>query len=108
MAVSGGVHQVQRVVDHVAVAVVVLAVQGILDNRVGAQHPAQGGVVDPPVHVDQADGVEMFVAGEATIQGRGGDWSTLPGDGVAALAEGVVAEPFYVQATAGEISNRGD
>ena len=36
-----------------------------LDEGVGLQEAAEFGVVESPVHVDEAGGVQHFVAGEA-------------------------------------------
>ena len=44
---------------------------GELDERVGAQEAAEGGVVQAAVHVDGAGGVERLVAGEAAVGGAG-------------------------------------
>ena len=55
----------QRVVVHVRVDVVRLQVREVLDGDVGGQEPPDLGVVDAPVHVDQADRVELLVEGVA-------------------------------------------
>ena len=60
-----GVGVGERVVVGVGVAVEALGTVGRLDKGVGGEEASEGGVVDPAVHVDQPDAVEMLVAGEA-------------------------------------------
>ena len=61
-----GIRVLQGVVHHVHVAVVVLAFVWGLDVGVGADKPPHFWVVQPRIHVDQAEVVEVFVSGEAT------------------------------------------
>ena len=58
----------QRVVEAVAVAVVVLGVVGGLHQRVGRQEAAHGGVVQAGVHVQQAEPRQVLVTGVAAPQ----------------------------------------
>jgi len=73
--IPAGVGQADGVVQHIAVAVVALAVVGELDEGVGGEKTPQIRVIDPSVHVDQADAVQVFVSGEApgfdAVRGRG-------------------------------------
>jgi hypothetical protein len=52
--VAGRIHAAQGVVEHIAVAIEVLAVQRVLDQRIHAQKAAQRRVVGAAVHVDEA------------------------------------------------------
>ena len=62
------IHIFHRVIEAVAVAVVVLGVVGSLNERVGAEEAAHGGVVEPGVHVHQAEPRQVLVAGVAAPQ----------------------------------------
>lgn len=53
----------------------------VLDERVGLQEPAERRVVDPAVHVDDAHGIHVLVAGVAS--GRDRQRGGRPGRGQA-------------------------
>ena len=65
--VPAGVGVAQRVVEAVGVAVVALRVGGRLQHGVGAQEALQAGSVGTPVHVDEAQGGQVLVAGVAAL-----------------------------------------
>ena len=60
----GAAHRTRNAVD---VAVVALQVERVLNQRIGLQEDAQARVEQTPVHVDQAQLVQMLMAGEAAI-----------------------------------------
>ena len=96
--IPGRVRERQGVVLHVGVRVQGLEVRRVLDERIGGQEPAELRVVHPPIHVHEADGVELFVTcvapGDAPVlpDGRGHVQERRPGH-VAALAPGIEGEP---------------
>ena len=92
-AVAAGVGEVERAVADVAVAVPALRAERALRHRIGGAEAGQQRVVDAAVHVHEADGVELLVAGEAAA-GLAGDGAggIVAAVGVAALAPGVVAQ----------------
>ena len=79
-------------------------VVGIGDDGVGGQEAPEDGVVDPPVHVDEAEVVELFVAGVASWFATG-YWGALAvavpvdgppqAEGVVAVAFGVLVQSFF-------------
>ena len=80
----------ERVVVDVGVAVEGLGRGRVRHEGVGGEEPAEGGVVDTAVHVDQADAVEVLVAGEAARGlGVGGGRGAGGPVGEPALAVGV-------------------
>ena len=93
----------EGVVPHVAVAVGVLQVLKVCNDRGSLEHSAKRGIVDAPVHMGKPDIVELFVAGvAATTAATGGvapvedevAGSVIAAVGVAPLAEGVVGVAF--------------
>lgn len=75
----------------VGIAVEVLGVGDLVDERVGGDEAAEDGVVDAPVHVDEINLVDHFVTGEASGRLRGEDVRDVVGSvRVAALAPGVI------------------
>lgn len=86
----------QRVVEAVGIAVVGLGVVFLLDDDVGREHAAHGGVVHATVHVYQAEAVVVLVQGEAAVEHW--DWHVVVAEaiGVAAAAPCVVAQAFHV------------
>lgn len=94
-----GVGPTEGVIPYVAVAVGVLQVLQITDDRIRLQHPPDQRVVEPSVHVDQPDVVELFVAGVAAAGAVVGRFTPVDDQaacavvaavGVAAFAKGVV------------------
>ena len=63
-----------------------------MDNGVGGEESGEGGVEDSAVHVDEAEVVEVFVAGEAAGEGAAGAGVVVEQEG--AHAPGVVGEAF--------------
>ena len=61
----------QRIVPHIAVAVITLRIMRRLNERVGAEEPADGGVVDPAVHMDQIDVVQYGIAAMQSLDDLG-------------------------------------
>ena len=59
----------QRVIQHIAVAVQTLAVFRRLHYGVGLQKPAQPGIINPSVHVNDTHRIHLLVTGVST----GGD-----------------------------------
>ena len=60
-AVSGGVGEVEGGVADVAVAVPALGGEWVLGGGVGGAEAGQQRVIDAPVHVHEADGIELLV-----------------------------------------------
>ena len=60
---------------------------GVLHFRVGGEKPSEERVIDAPVHVDQPDFVEHFVASEAAV-------GVLPDDRVVRVGHAVGKAPF--------------
>jgi len=87
-AVAGGIGIGEGVVVDVGIAVPGLPVERIAHHRVGTEHAADVGVVDPAVEVHQADVGEHLLAGEAS--------DGLADDAVGRVIEGVVAETLKV------------
>ncbi len=90
-----GIIVLDRIIQDVAVAVEGLTVVRELQNRISTQEPSKNRIVDASVHVDEADFVEHFMAGEATlgvgrIESRRID--PTPVGVIAAIAPGVKAE----------------
>ena len=67
MDVPARVGVAQGVVEAVGIAVVVLRVGGVLEEGVGAQEALQAWGVGAPVHVDEAQGGQVLVAGVAAL-----------------------------------------
>jgi len=59
--------KLQRIVEHIAVAVVVLRVGGVLHKRIGREELGCVGVINPSVHVDEAECRHVFVPGVASV-----------------------------------------
>ena len=62
----------QRVVEAIRISVEGLRVVCVLYNYVGREHPADEGVVQSSVHVDESEVVVVLVQGVASVK-RGGD-----------------------------------
>src|SRR5207247_9055449 len=61
------VHEPERIVDRIRVAVKALAEKRRLDERIGRREPRQLGVVDPALHVDEAALGGVLVPREARV-----------------------------------------
>jgi hypothetical protein len=70
--VARGIGEVERAVADVRVAVPALRGEWALGGRIRGAEASQQRVVDAPVHVHEADLVELLVTGEATV-GLAGD-----------------------------------
>ena len=55
----------QRIVQTIGISVEVLGVEGILQDGIGREVPAEGGGVEAGVHIDEAPAREVFVSGVA-------------------------------------------
>src|SRR4051794_11614976 len=92
-AVARRVGEVDRAIADVAVAVPTLRGERALGRRVCRAEAGEQRVVHAAVHVHEADGVELLVAGEATAGLAGDGAGRIVGAvGVAALAPGVIRE----------------
>lgn len=65
--VSTGIGTDDRIPEAVHVAVIALHVVRILDIRIRTDEPADEGIVDPPIHMNDADLVDMLVVGKAPV-----------------------------------------
>ena len=61
----------QWVVEAVGISVEGLGVVCVLDDDVGGEHPADEGVVQSSVHVDESEVVVVLVHGVAAVEGGG-------------------------------------
>ena len=92
------VGRIQRVVEHVAVAIMALGVVRELYHGVGLHKAPQRCIIDTPVHVDDAHRIEHLMAGVAAggvagIEGHQRQRRQLPpGHGIAPLPPGIVAQ----------------
>ncbi|KAF5031481.1 hypothetical protein DSECCO2_627290 [anaerobic digester metagenome] len=81
------IRKLQRIVQHIAVFIVVLCIGGVLQNGIRTQKSSDYGVVYPSVHVDQCKLIQVFVAGVAAAGVGGcGHTGVGPVGGVAAAA----------------------
>ena len=77
----------------VGIAVEILRVVDVVDIRICTQEPCDLRIVDTAIHVDEADGVDHLVAGEAAGGfGRDRAGGIVGAVGEAPLAPGVVGE----------------
>ena len=81
------IRKLQRIVQHIAVFIVVLCIGGVLQNGIRTQKSADYGIIYAAVHVDQCKFIKVFVAGVAAagVGGRG-HTGVGPVGGVAAAA----------------------
>ena len=90
----GWIHHRQRIVGHIAVAVVALSIGLVGDVRIRRQHPARHGVLNAPIHVIHAHPeteLRLECIALARSAGRGGGrvvhfLRTAPGSGYSPLA----------------------
>ena len=93
----------QWVVQAIAVAVEVLGVAWVLHIAVNGKEAAHHGVVHASIHINEAEVVKHFVAGEASIEHAMGGVGACPSVWVARVAPGVVAEFLQGFAFVGKI-----
>lgn len=62
----------QWVVEAIRISVEGLGVVCVLDNDVGGEHPADEGVVQSSVHVDESEVVVVLVQSVTAVEGGGG------------------------------------
>ena len=112
-----GISISQRVIQNISIPIKILAKLWDLDIRIAAEEATDLGIVDPAVHVDEAEVIEHFVAGEAAmVVGSAGDsWvgglGALGGPGIGiptftpgieALALGLESAPLAAIPSGGE------
>ena len=89
----------QRIIETVGIPIVILGVVWCLGYRIRTQHSPQARAIDPPVHVDHPNVVQVFMARIAPLLARG-DGASLPGARHAPLAPGVVTQALQYRAGA--------
>ena len=62
----------QWIIETIRISVEGLGVVCVLDDDVGGEHPADEGVVQSSVHVDESEVVVVLVHGVAAVEGGGG------------------------------------
>jgi hypothetical protein len=65
----GGIEESQRIVVHLAVAIVALRAGPAVDERIGRDEPPEPRVIDPPAHVDEVQVVERLVVRRRDVSG---------------------------------------
>jgi hypothetical protein len=80
---TGRICERERIIEDIGVAVVRLPIVVVRHGRISRHHLADDGLVDAAVHVHEADGVELLVAGVAA-----GD---LAGEGLARIERVILA-----------------
>jgi len=89
---TAGIGELERIVVDIAVAVEMLAVQQVLDDRVDAGELGELGVVNPGIHMHEADAGQLFLV-RIAARGAARDAAgrVIRAVGEAPLAPGVVA-----------------
>ncbi len=64
------IRQTHRIVEYIGVTVVGLEVERLHDERIGGEHASELRIVDPSVHVDERDALEVLVSCKAPGQLR--------------------------------------
>jgi hypothetical protein len=93
--ISTRVNKAQGGVEHIAVAVVALAVFRVLDKGVGAEETGNQWVINPSIHVNEPKGIKVFMECITTVDAIACRQVVhRPALGIAAAAESIKAVAF--------------